>query len=77
MQTFSKPQAAPVQGAMKHLALLDGAGAVLLHEELPASAAPLRRTMLCLQAELDARDLKEDRKVYMGDTWPLPEEAPA
>jgi hypothetical protein len=28
--------------------------------------------MLCLQAELDARDLKVDRGVYMGETWPPP-----
>lgn len=76
MQTFSKPQIT-AKGAMKHLALFDGSGAVLLHEEVPAAAVPLRHTMLCLQAELDARDLKEDRKVYAGDTWPLPEEAPA
>ena len=75
MQTFNKPQVAPAKGATLHVALLDGVGEVLIHEELPASEAPFRRHMLCLQGELDARDLKEDRKVYMGADWPIPEPA--
>lgn len=57
------------EGATVHVALLDGDGNVIIHEELSAAAAPLRHTMLCLQAELDARD-GQDRQVHRGPEWP-------
>ena len=73
MQTFSKPADAPAKDAKVHVALLDADGVALIHEELPVAAAPHRHYMLTLQAELDARDLKVDRGVYMGETRPPPE----
>lgn len=68
MQTFEKAQAVS-DDATVHVALLDGDGTVLIHEEIPAADAPLRSQMLTLQAELDARD-GADRKVYAGQVWP-------
>jgi hypothetical protein len=72
---FPKPADAPAKGAKVHVALLDADGVAIIHEELPVAAAPHRHYMLCLQAELDARDLKVDRGVYMGETWPPPSPA--
>ncbi len=79
MQTFiAEIVQKPAKGATVHVALLDGDGAVIIHEELSPAEAPFRLHMLALQAELDVRDIPDaTRKVYSGAAWPPPEDAGA
>ena len=70
MQTFEK-QADTDPTEMVHVALLDGDGTPIIHEELFVAEASHRHHMLELQAELDVRDIADAvRRVYMGPAWP-------
>jgi hypothetical protein len=71
MQTFEKAEQAVDPQSIVHVALLDGDGTVIIHEEVPAADAGLRHHMLELQAELDVRDIPDaSRQVYAGEAWP-------
>lgn len=70
-----KSEEPPRAAKMLHVALLDGDGEAIVHEELLESSVPLRVQMLCLQAEQDVRDIPDaSRRVYVGEAWP-PESA--
>ncbi len=73
MHSFT-PASEPVSESV-HVALIAEDGSAIIHEEVPARDAPLRRTMLALQAELDAAGLGSSpqpvaRKLYAGEDWP-------
>ena len=68
MQYFKAVTAEPVEGTV-HVALLDGEGAIIIHEEIPAAAAWHRNYMLEGQALVDAA-AGQDRQVYKGEVWP-------
>jgi len=68
MQFFTASKVEPPTGTV-HVALLDAAGAILIHEEIPAAGSYLRRSMIEGQAAIDA-DNGQDRQVHFGKEWP-------
>jgi hypothetical protein len=70
MQIFEAVKT-PAPSGTEHVALLDGDGTVIYHEELPAGdPVSLRHLMFLLQAELDICGQGVSRQVYRGKVWP-------
>lgn len=66
-------KAKPKKEAKLHVALLDAAGAVEIHEERLETKARERYKMLCYQVQLNALKGKHGYTAYMGEQWPPPE----
>jgi hypothetical protein len=67
----TKPESI-LKGITKHVALIRPDDSVEIHEELPATKAPDRFKMLCLQVELYDQEGKPGYRAYMGEEWPVP-----